>query len=94
MRAREEKSGIGFLLLVFGISILLFGIMLSSYEKVETYPVEFMGFEVQGSRSYGYPYRFVGIPMVFVGIILVALGGYQWRQTIPKKQIKKSYCTS
>jgi uncharacterized membrane protein len=81
--ANIDKSGIG--RLVFGILVMVFGIMLLFYEQVDKYELYGIPFSV----SRGYPYQFVGIPLILVGIIFAIIGSYRWKMR-PKKEMLKS----
>jgi hypothetical protein len=79
-----DDSGIG--RLIFGIFVLVFGLMLLLYEQVDTYtPPNGVSF----SLSRGYTYQFIGIPLIFVGIVFVLIGSYRWRMR-PRKELLKS----
>jgi len=80
-----DDSGIG--RLIFGIFVLVFGLMLLLYEQVDTYtPLNGVSF----SLSRGYTYQFVGIPLIFVGIVFVLIGSYRWRMRSRKELIKSN----
>ena len=81
--ANIDNSGIG--RLIFGIFVLVFGVMLLFYEQMDTYNIDGVSFSV----SQGYPYQLVGIPLVFVGIAFVLIGGYRWKMR-PRKMMLKS----
>ena len=74
-----DNSGIG--RLIFGIFVLVFGLLLLLYEQVDTYTLNGVSF----SLSRGYTYQFVGIPLIFVGIVFVCIGGYRWKRR-PRKE--------
>ena len=83
--ANIDNSGIG--RLIFGIFVLVFGLMLLLYEQVDTYtPLNGVSF----SLSRGYTYQFVGIPVIFVGIVFVLIGSYRWRMRSRKELIKSN----
>jgi hypothetical protein len=79
----SDNRGIG--RLIFGIFVLVFGLMLLLYEQVDTYTLNGVSF----SLSRGYTYQFIGIPLIFVGIVFVLIGSYRWRMR-PRKELLKS----
>jgi len=79
-----DNSGIG--RLIFGIFVLVFGVILLFYEQVDTYII--YGVTVPVSR--GYTYQFVGIPLVLVGIIFAIIGGYRWKMRARKEMLKSN----
>lgn len=90
------KSGLGEEILVFGSILLVIGLILSLYEKVEIVPIEMLWGWENVPISRGYPYRFIGIPLALVGTIVALYGGIRTiidssRKTgLTRKEISKS----
>jgi len=82
--ANIDNRGIG--RLIFGIFVLIFGLMLLLYEQVDTYTLNGVSF----SLSRGYPFQFVGIPLVLMGIIFSIIGGYRWKRRSRKEMLKSN----
>ena len=68
------------LLLLFGIVLLVIGLIAALYEKVETMYIPYYG---NISYSRGYPYQTIGIILIVAGIGLAALSFfYTGRKTV------------
>ena len=59
-------------LLIFGIILLLIGLVASFYVDVKTLSDPFYGYEWEISRTY--PYQNVGIVLVLAGIVFIGIG--------------------
>jgi len=84
--SNNDNKETGIALLLFGVVLLVVGIIFSLYEQRET--LNLYGMSVPYSA--GYPYRDIGLVLLLGGILLI-IGGVIVTEMKPKKDFEKNF---
>ena len=82
----KNQSRSGPILAIFGSVILLFGVLMSLYEKVIYIDLPYGDNTIPISQAY--PYQSIGIVMIIGGIIMIIIGAVLWNNKSKMKRKK------